>query len=105
MATVLDIGTDGSVTTYQEEGNKIHLVTHHPDTASLEKLNAEQMASRGRFDKKGDFHHVMRIPQSILTKICADTGLDFFQADDAKEILNILKQPDYAKFRTYSGKI
>lgn len=105
MDPVLDVGTDGTVTTYHEEEGRIFLQHHHPDLEVLQKFNAEQMASRSVFDKKGDMHHVMRVPQAILTKICAETGLDFFDKDDAKKILNILKRPEYACFRTYPGKI
>lgn len=105
MGTLLDTGTDGSRIKYKEEEGKILLLTEHPDTSLVEKLNAEQMASRGRFDKKGDFHHVMRVPQAVLTKICAETGLDFFNPEDSKTIFNILKGPDYRKFRTYAGNI
>lgn len=105
MATILDTAADGSLLTYREQEGKILIEQHHPDASVVEKLNAEQMAARGRFSKKGDFHHVMRIPQAVLTKICADTGLDFFNPDDAKKILKILKGPEYRAFRTYEGQI
>lgn len=103
--TILDVSTDGTITKYREEEGKIILAHEFPDANAVEKLNAEQRASRGRFEKKGDMHHVMRVPQAVLTKICAETGLDFFNKDDAKKILSILKGPEYTKFRTYDGNI
>ena len=106
MATLLDVSTDGSLIKYGEQDGKIYLETHHPDTKSVEKYAAEMRAKNGgAFTKKNDLHHVMTIPQAILTKICAETGLDFFDNEDSKLILEILKSPEYAKFRTYGGKI
>ena len=106
MATLLDVGSDGSLIKYGEQDGKIYLETHHPDMKSVEKYCSEMRATNGgAFDKKADLHHVMRIPSAILTKICADTGLDFFDTEDSKTILAILKGPQYAKFRTYAGKI
>lgn len=103
---ILDTSSDGSIIKYKEEEGKIVLVTEHSDTKHLEKFCAEERAnSKGKFEKKNDFHRVMKIPLSLLTKISAETGLDFFDKDDAKKILEILKAPEYEKFRTYKGKI
>jgi len=89
---------------YKEEGDKV-FVTHTQDLEATIKANHEQMAQRSVFDKKGEMHHVMRVPHVILMKICQETGLDFFDKDDAKEIMKILKRPEYAAFRTYPGAI
>lgn len=105
MDPILDISTDGTVIRYAEEDDRIVLKYEHPDADVIERVNADEYASKGRFEKKGAFHHVFRIPQAVLTKICSDTGLNFFDADDAKRILQILKGPEYRKFRTYQGRI
>ena len=105
QAPILDVQPDGTVVRYHEEGSKIILAHEHPDLERLQRANAEMRNTRSRLDKKGDLHHVMRVPQAIITKICIDTGLDFFNPEDAKEILKILKRPEYAQFRTYSGQI
>ncbi len=84
----------GGITLYQEE-----------DVEPVIKANQAMMAGRSVFDKKGDLHHVMRIPMIVLEKIRAETGLNFMDRDDAKKIMTILKGPEYSKFRTAPGKI
>ena len=106
MKTLLDVSDDGSKIFYEEIEGKIVLTTEHPDTTELEKHCAEQRAlSKGKFEKKGAFHHVLKPPKWLLTKICAEHNLNFFDSEDAKKILKILKRPEYAKFRTYDGNI
>ena len=105
MTPILDQSPDGTVTRYHEDGERVILEHTHPDVSAVERLNAEQRNTRSTFERKGDMHHVMRVPASILTKICAETGLDFFNNDDSRAIMEILKRPEYAAFRTYSGKI
>ncbi len=34
-----------------------------------------------------------------------ETGLNFFEPGDAKEIMKILKRPEYAVFRTVADKV
>jgi hypothetical protein len=91
-------------TTYHEEEGKI-ILNYQEDLEALLKANHEQRQARSRLDKKADLHHVMRVPQVILMKIMQETGLDFFKPEDAKLILEILKGPEYAAFRTYPGQI
>jgi len=105
MGSVLDQSPDGTVTRYHEDGERVILQHQHPDVGAVERANAELRNTRSTVERKGDLHHVMRVPAAILTKICAETGLDFFNRDDAKEIMKILKRPEYAAFRTYSGNI
>lgn len=95
---------DGMRTAYHEEGEKI-IVSYEQDVETVMKVNHEQRAATSRVAKKGDMHHVMRIPLVILQKIQNETGLDFFNPVDAKEILKILKRPEYACWRTYDGAI
>lgn len=91
-------------TTYHEEDGKI-ILNYTEDVETLLKVNHEQRESRSVLERKGDFHHVMRVPHTILMKIQQETGLDFFNKEDAKAILEILKRPEYAQFRTYNGNI
>lgn len=105
QAPILDVEPDGTVIRYHEDGNRIILAHEHPDLEAVQRANAEMRNTRSRLSRKADLHHVMRVPQAIITKICLETGLDFFNPDDAKEILRILKGPEYAQFRTYGGQI
>lgn len=94
----------GMQTRYYEEDGKI-ILKYSEDLETLLKANHEQRAESSVFAKKGDLHHVMRVPQTVLMKIAQETGLDFFNPEDAKQILQILKRPEYAPFRVYAGKI
>lgn len=95
---------DGMKTTYHEEDGKM-ILQYEQDIETVLKVNHEQRAATSRFQKKGDLHHVMRVPTVVLMQIAQQTGLDFFNPEDAKAILQILKRPEYAQFRTYDGQI
>lgn len=90
--------------TFIDDGDKFH-IKYEEDVSHIIKANHEEMARKSVFDKKRDFHHVMRVPHIVLMEIQRQTGLDFFKPDDAKEIMKILKRPEYAKFRTAPGRI
>lgn len=94
----------GTTITYHEEEGKM-ILNYQQDIETLLKVNHEQRAATSRFEKKGDMHHVMRVPTTVLMKIAQETGLDFFNPEDAKAILQILRRPEYAQFRTYDGQI
>jgi len=95
---------DGMRTAYHEEEGKM-IVSYEQDIETVLKVNHEQRAMSSRLARKGDMHHVMRVPTVVLMQIAQQTGLDFFNPDDAKRILEILKRPEYAAFRTYDGQI
>ena len=42
----------------------------------------------------------MRVPMIVIEKICNDHGLNFFDKEDAKRILQILKGNEFKYFRT-----
>lgn len=94
----------GMRTTYHEEEGKI-ILNYTQDIEAVLKANHEQRAASSRVAKKGDMHHVMRVPQVVLMEIQKRTGLDFFKPEDAKEILKILKGPEFVAFRVYDGAI
>lgn len=85
---------DGSVTYYREE-----------DVEPILKANAAQRAMRSTVEKKGDLHHVMRVPMIVIEDICNKNHLNFWDKDDAKKIMAILKGPEFAFFRTTPGKL
>lgn len=87
-----------------EEGDKIHL-TYSQDIETLLKVNHEQRAARSRFDRKGEWHHVMRIPQVVLMEIERVHGLSMLNPEHSKQIMALLKGPEFAAFRTYDGAI
>lgn len=91
-------------TAYHEEDGKI-IVSYEQDIEAVLKANHEQRAMSSRLARKGDMHHVMRVPTVVLMQIAQKTGLDFFDPEDAKKILEILKGPEYAAFRVYEGDI
>ncbi len=80
---------DGSLTVYREQ-----------DVEPILKANAEQRALEAKGSKRGDFHQVMRVPMIVIEKICNDHGLNFFDKEDAKRILQILKGNEFKYFRT-----
>lgn len=90
-----------------EQGSNL-IVSYDMDVEPL--LNANHKERRehsertGAFGKKGEFRKIMSVDPVTLMRICKETGLDFFNQGDAKEILKILKRPEYAKFRTVPDK-
>lgn len=99
MSQILDVSPDGSRITYREEDGKTVLKYLPPDVSAVERSCDHLRAlAPGKFERKKDFHHVARVPSSVLTEICNRTGLDFFNPDDADKIGQIIKR-DYAKFR------
>lgn len=94
----------GSVQTVHEEDGKL-ILGKVSDIEPLLKANAEQRAMSSRVQKKGDLHHVMRIDQDVLEAVCTKHGLNFFDSDDAKKVLQILKGPEFSVFRVYDGDI
>jgi muconolactone delta-isomerase len=95
---------DGMRTTYHEQDGKI-ILDYSQDIEATLKANHEQRAMSSRLARKGDMHHVMRVPRVILMKICEEHHLNFFEPDDAKKVLEILKRPEFAAFRVYDGQI
>jgi hypothetical protein len=95
---------DGMRTAYHEEGGKI-IVSYEQDIEAVLKACHEERQARSVFDKKGDMHKVMTVPRVVIMKICEQTGLNFFDSNDAKEIMKILRRPEFAAFRVYPGKI
>ena len=88
----------------KEENGKIHVV-HTQDIEAVIKANHDQLSQRSVFDRKGEFNHIMRVPHVVLMEIQQKYNLDFFDKDDAKVILGILKSPEYSVFRTAPGKL
>ncbi len=80
---------DGSLTVYREQ-----------DIEPILKANAEQRAMESTASKRGEFHHVMRVPMIVIEKICAEHHLNFFDKDDAKKVLQLLKGNEFKYFRT-----
>ncbi len=85
---------DGSITVYREQ-----------DVEPILKANAEQRALESPGSRRGEFHHVMRVPMIVLEKICNEHHLNFFDKADAKKIMQILKGNEFQYFRTTNKPI
>lgn len=91
--------------TAHEDGDNLVLKTYQDVEPAMEfaanrrRLDAEE---RGRFGRMGDMHMTMSLPFNIIQKICAEHGLNFFNAEDSKKIVAIAKR-DYPAFKTSVG--
>jgi hypothetical protein len=54
---------------------------------------------RGAFQRSHEMKRTMVVPFVVLMQIERETGLSYLNKEDAKRISQILKGPDYAKFR------
>jgi len=91
--------------TAHEDGDNLVLQTYQDVEPAMEYAKArrrEDAENRGRCGRMGDMHMTMSIPFNIIQTICAQYGLDFFNADDAKKIVAIAKR-DYPAFKTSVG--
>lgn len=70
---------------------------------NLEAAKAERN-SHSSAARKEDFRKVMTVPFNVILAIMQETGLDFFVAEDAKEIYKILARPEFKNFRTVPDK-
>ncbi|HUK32461.1 MAG TPA: hypothetical protein VLV86_01040 [Vicinamibacterales bacterium] len=88
--------SDGSVAvhTYQD------VEPHMEYAAKCRRADAEE---RGRFGKRGEMRRTMAIPFNILMEVSNKHHLNFFNPEDAKKILKIVKR-DYPKFKTTVDK-
>lgn len=73
---------------------------HLEYAAKMRRADAED---RGAFGKRKELHPTMSVPFNVIQTICAKTGLNFFDSEDAKKILVILKR-DYPYFKTTMDK-
>jgi hypothetical protein len=92
-AHALDAGAIG-VNTYQD------VEPHLEYAAKCRRADAE---NRGAFGKRGEMRRTMAIPFNILMEVSNTHHLNFFQPEDAKKILAIVKR-DYPKFKTVADK-
>ena len=92
-----------------EDGNNLVLQYYQDVEPVMEAAAAARREEReaGKFDNKrmkSEFRRTMMVPFNVLMEITQKTGLDFFNPGDAKEIMKILKRPEYAQFRTTNTK-
>jgi hypothetical protein len=93
-----DLQSEHVVRAHEEDGNLI--LSYHQDIEEHLKLAHYERSLDSRVQKKHEFRKTMTVPFNIIMQICNDTGLDFFNPGDAKAIVEILKRPEYAAFRT-----
>src|ERR1700685_2018657 len=87
-AHALEDGAIG-VHTYQD------VEPHLEYAAKCRRADAE---NRGRFGKRGEMRRTMAIPFGILMEVSNKHNLNFFDSEDSKKILKIVKR-DYPKFK------
>lgn len=95
---------DGKTIRYHEEEGKM-ILQYTQDVESVIKLNHEQRAAEGRFDKIGEFSQTMRVPEVIMLEIKFKFGWDYMNPDHWPMVKKILKGPEYAAFRTTNRQI
>lgn len=95
---------DSKRVTYHEEDDKM-IVRYEQDVETVLKLNHEQRAAEGRFEKMGEFKQTMRVPEVIMLEIKFKYGWDYQNPDHWPMVKQILKGPDYAAFRTTNRAI
>jgi hypothetical protein len=71
------------------------------DAAKAERRWNDEL---GHFSKKAEFRKKMTIPFNVMQKVCQETGLDFYNPDDAKALAKIFAGVEYKAFRTVSDK-
>lgn len=86
-----------------EEDNKV-ILSYHQDVEEHLKIAHHERTLDSRVQKKHEFRKVLTVPFNIIQTIANETGLDFFNPDDAKEFYKILASPKYAAFRTVQDK-
>jgi hypothetical protein len=94
-------------TTIKEEDGATLVHTYQdvePHIEYAKKCRRVDSEDRGRFGKRGDLRRTMSIPMSILMQVCQENRLDFYNKEDAKKILKIVKR-DYPVFKTTNDKI
>lgn len=95
---------DGKAIRYHEEEGKM-ILHYSQDVETVIKLNHEQRAAEGRFDKIGEFSQTMRVPEVIMLDIKFKYGWDYMNPDHWPMVKKILKGPEYAAFRTTNRAI
>lgn len=87
---------DGTRTSYHVEDGKEY-IGHTEDMTPHIEVAHELGRDKVRSERMGDMPHLARIPNLVAYKIMAQTGLNFFDKDDWKEIWKIIKR-DYPVF-------
>ena len=94
-------------TTYKEEDENILINSYQDVEPHIEYAKACRRVDaedRGRFGKRGDLRRTMSIPMNVLMMVCQEHHLDFWNKDDAKKILKIVRR-DYPVFATTIDRI
>lgn len=95
---------DGKRITYHEEDDKV-ILHYSQDVETVMKINHEQRAAEGAFERMGEFKQTMRVPEVIMLEIKFKYGWDYQNPDHWPYVKKILKGPEYAAFRTTNRKI
>lgn len=94
---------DQIVKAHDGENGDLILSYHQDVEPQLEEAKAARNAIC-TVEKKSEFRRTMTIPFNVLLEICTKYNLNFYEPEDAKVILKILKGSDYKNFRTVPDK-
>lgn len=95
---------------YHEEDDKIFIRTyqdvepHMEYAAQCRRVDAEE---RGKFGKRKDMHRTMSVPFNVMLGIAQQLGIpqgSIFESEHMKRIVEELKRPEFAAFRTSTDK-
>ena len=95
------------VTAHEMDNGSIAVHAYQDVEPHLEyaaKCRREDAERRGRFGKRGDMRRTMTIPFNVLMEVSNTHHLNFFEPEDAKKILAIVKR-DYPAFKTTNDRI
>ncbi|MEM5294241.1 hypothetical protein VSR82_07845 [Burkholderia sp. JPY481] len=95
---------DGKRITYHEEDGKV-ILNYSQDVETVMKINHEQRAAEGAFQRMGEFKHTLRVPEVIMLEIRIKYGWDYQNPDHWPYVKKILKGPEYAAWRTTNKAI
>ena len=79
----------------QEADGTIHYRTYEdvePDMDFAKAIREKREGAFKKFPEKQTFHHAAHVPPSIITKILAEDGVDFFNRNDLPKFMKILKE-------------
>lgn len=89
--------------TVQSAGDLLRL-NYTEDVETLLRWNHERREAETAFDKMGDLHHTMRVPQTVMMDIREKYGWDFMNKDHWPMVKKILTGPEYAQWRVTKRK-
>ncbi len=112
LSYMMDRNRRGEVHTrfhYDDNGDRI-IIERFQDVEPIFKNNNEMKLVDDGYTQDRSMRRVARIPNVIYEKILKgdpgkNNGWDMLAAENGERLLQLLDDPDYAKFRTAEGRV